>query len=379
MFPISGGFQPRNPDRAYGKYETTKYIIELSTEPLPPQSIKTDSYSGSKKKPDKNFIQELKLTNLPIDPNKVSITTDRNVLVDDKDMDSMLDIIRQAENAPSDSSLPNFDETKGPENEGILDFFSMLFKDSDTEKEKYPGPEVNFKSKLESSKEQFSNVQVPPFKGISSNFDFSGLELTTKSEYDDPLNVEVVGAPDNIQQNDKNGTAIKNILLDLLGHGHNSFADAAKSDSEAVSTPPPLTPLKFPVHSIPYIASSSLQHINPRPIEPIRNNLDSPANNSSPSPFGILSDDLKHHRLADAASYVVNPLNMDNLKRHQSEKPAKIYTKPLTTKSDLRLKLAGCNIYGRMYRVGSVIAELSNECLQCKCEEVGVHCTPLDC
>ncbi|XP_033236145.1 mucin-2 [Drosophila pseudoobscura] len=43
------------------------------------------------------------------------------------------------------------------------------------------------------------------------------------------------------------------------------------------------------------------------------------------------------------------------------------------------LKLAGCNIYGRMYRVGRIIVELSSQCLECKCTEVGVKCGPLDC
>nr|CAD7463396.1 unnamed protein product [Timema tahoe] len=43
------------------------------------------------------------------------------------------------------------------------------------------------------------------------------------------------------------------------------------------------------------------------------------------------------------------------------------------------LKLAGCNIYGRMYRVGRIISELSTPCLECMCTEVGVQCRPLDC
>nr|CAD7262978.1 unnamed protein product [Timema shepardi] len=33
------------------------------------------------------------------------------------------------------------------------------------------------------------------------------------------------------------------------------------------------------------------------------------------------------------------------------------------------LKLAGCNIYGRMYRVGKIISELSTPCLECMCTE----------
>ncbi|XP_046389774.1 flocculation protein FLO11-like [Ischnura elegans] len=43
------------------------------------------------------------------------------------------------------------------------------------------------------------------------------------------------------------------------------------------------------------------------------------------------------------------------------------------------LKLAGCNIYGRMYRVGRIISELSGPCLECRCTEVGVQCRPLPC
>lgn len=65
---------------------------------------------------------------------------------------------------------------------------------------------------------------------------------------------------------------------------------------------------------------------------------------------------------------------------------AQIFTKPSTVQTTSSgsgpvgmLKLAGCNIYGRMYRVGRIIAELSTECLECRCTEVGVNCTPLEC
>lgn len=43
------------------------------------------------------------------------------------------------------------------------------------------------------------------------------------------------------------------------------------------------------------------------------------------------------------------------------------------------LKLAGCNIYGRMYRVGRIITELSSPCQECWCTELGVQCKPLKC
>lgn len=42
-------------------------------------------------------------------------------------------------------------------------------------------------------------------------------------------------------------------------------------------------------------------------------------------------------------------------------------------------KLAGCNIYGRMYRVGRIITELSSPCQECKCTELGVQCRSLNC
>lgn len=43
------------------------------------------------------------------------------------------------------------------------------------------------------------------------------------------------------------------------------------------------------------------------------------------------------------------------------------------------LKLAGCNIYGRMYRVGRIIVELSTPCLECRCTDLGVQCKQLEC
>ena len=49
------------------------------------------------------------------------------------------------------------------------------------------------------------------------------------------------------------------------------------------------------------------------------------------------------------------------------------------TSSSSLLKLAGCNIYGRMYRVGRIITELSSTCLECRCTEIGVQCKQLEC
>lgn len=101
-------------------------------------------------------------------------------------------------------------------------------------------------------------------------------------------------------------------------------------------------------------------------------------NNFSPDSFQVLPEDSS---ISNTESYVVNPLDLDKLKKHNSEGTAEINSKPKNGLSDHLgiLKLAGCNIYGRMYRVGRIISELSGPCLECKCTEVGVHCTRLNC
>lgn len=43
------------------------------------------------------------------------------------------------------------------------------------------------------------------------------------------------------------------------------------------------------------------------------------------------------------------------------------------------LKLSGCNIFGKMYRLGQSIAEISTPCSQCRCAEIGVDCTERKC
>lgn len=82
--------------------------------------------------------------------------------------------------------------------------------------------------------------------------------------------------------------------------------------------------------------------------------------------------------ISNTESYVVNPVDVDKLKQHHSNSETKIFTPPHKDPAGL-LKLAGCNIYGRMYRVGRIIAELSSKCLECRCTEVGVECAPLNC
>ncbi|KOC70919.1 Extracellular matrix protein FRAS1, partial [Habropoda laboriosa] len=59
--------------------------------------------------------------------------------------------------------------------------------------------------------------------------------------------------------------------------------------------------------------------------------------------------------------------------------PSKVLENEIPVSVASLLKLAGCNIYGRMYRVGRIITELSGPCLECRCTEIGVQCKQLKC
>lgn len=75
-----------------------------------------------------------------------------------------------------------------------------------------------------------------------------------------------------------------------------------------------------------------------------------------------------------------NKINsFDQKSQHNPVGTMEILTKPTLPGVNGLLKLAGCNIYGRMYSVHGIIAELSSPCLECKCTEIGVNCTPLKC
>lgn len=271
-------------------------------------------------------------------------------------------------------------ESLDPEQNGFFgDLFGMLFKEEEQQQQiqqSKADQAVVFKTKLESSKEQFSNVEIPPFKTISASFETIDPITSTKTPIAKQPDAKIVEQP---AAGKENATAIKNILLDLLGENKNEYSTTT---STTTTTKRP-EQLNFPVHGIPYIASNL--HMKPQTIEnsqysPIRNNLDFLLSDFNKAMTPSYQPDDQH--LANTESYVVNPVDLDQLKKHQSESPAQIFAKPSNPikKSDLGLlKLAGCNIYGRMYRVGRIISELSGPCLECKCTEVGVNCTPLGC
>lgn len=79
-------------------------------------------------------------------------------------------------------------------------------------------------------------------------------------------------------------------------------------------------------------------------------------------------------------------VEIDQQPAQYADVKSNVAVRPLKTKVDAdfnlvasMLKISGCNIYGRMYRVGKIIAELSNPCLECMCTEIGVHCNQLKC
>lgn len=148
---------------------------------------------------------------------------------------------------------------------------------------------------------------------------------------------------------------------------------------------------KFGISTASFSSINSLESKHNFQVNPIRSELDliipelnknkhnnefSHTNNFSSENYQVLPADDTN--ISNTESYVVNPVDVDKLKEHHSNGETKIYTPPHKDPAGL-LKLAGCNIYGRMYRVGRIIAELSSSCLECRCTEVGVSCTPLNC
>lgn len=148
---------------------------------------------------------------------------------------------------------------------------------------------------------------------------------------------------------------------------------------------------KFGIGTASFSSLNSLESKHNFQANPIRSELDliipelnknqqnndfSHTNNFSSENYQVLPADDTN--ISNTESYVVNPVDVDKLKQHHSNGETKIYTPQHKDPAGL-LKLAGCNIYGRMYRVGRIIAELSSSCLECRCTEVGVSCTPLNC
>lgn len=93
----------------------------------------------------------------------------------------------------------------------------------------------------------------------------------------------------------------------------------------------------------------------------------------------IINDDdfIKKHLKATSTTTSVSNSSQ---KQQQQQQQMEIFSKPTNPSMNGLLKLAGCNIYGSMYEVGQVIAELSSPCLECKClPDIGVGCMQMKC
>lgn len=188
---------------------------------------------------------------------------------------------------------------------------------------------------------------------------------------------------------DESLTSLRDAFLSSLSRpsiaGHSDISDDLLPKSPVFLTRPinKLSPSFISTANFPTFNSLESKHNFQK--NPIRSELDliatelnknkqtndfSHTNNFSSDNYQILPDDTN---IANTESYVINPVDIDKLNGE-----TKIFTPPNKHPAGL-LKLAGCNIYGRMYRVGKIIAELSSSCLECRCTEVGVTCTPLNC
>lgn len=181
----------------------------------------------------------------------------------------------------------------------------------------------------------------------------------------------------------------KNAFLSSLSRpsivGHGDISDDLSPKSPVFLTRPINKLSPSYISSANFPALNSLESKHNFQTNPIRSELDlivpelnknkqtndfRHTNNFSSENYQILPADTN---IANTESYVISPVDIDKLNGE-----TKIFTPPNKYPAGL-LKLAGCNIYGRMYRVGKIIGELSSTCLECRCTEVGVTCAPLNC
>ncbi|XP_059612831.1 uncharacterized protein LOC132259284 [Phlebotomus argentipes] len=366
-----GGFLPKEPSKEnfyYDGFRTTNFVVDLTTEVPPPKPnniLPPDPFKNvirTEPPPDLHSLIEDKeklLLNRVIingtvqndfDREIISITTD--AVTDDDAADEKRNV---TEKIVEEKTLENVTEgsvkmstTAAPG--GFFDgIFGFLFKDDPPEVEDVTTPKST--SHFQLPEIDFDSMKVPEFKNLSKEMEIPSILLNNTT-------TEVKEKPQN-----ENVTVIRDILIDLLDDA------VAFNKTERIPTTSPVPTKTHNRLSVPYLT--------PPIFNPIRSDLDLPQLNNNPDSYQILPEDSS---ISNTESYVVNPVDEAQLDQHQTD--TQIFTKPIISSSQDPagiLKLAGCNIYGRMYRVGRIISELSSPCLECKCTEVGVHCTPLDC
>ncbi|GAB0093498.1 uncharacterized protein DMENIID0001_086450 [Sergentomyia squamirostris] len=373
-----GGFLPKEPSKEnfyYDGFRTTNFVVDLTTEISPPQANNNipDPFKNvirTEPPPDLHSLiedkEKLLLNRVIINGTHqadfeqpiISITTDAPV-----DEDNNVVKNRESSSVASDV-VTSTTEPAGGFFDGL---FGLLFKGDET-KDDDDITTVKTTTKFQVPPMKIDTMEVPEFKNLSQEMEIPEMLLDN------------VTIPPEKMPND-NVTVIRDILFDLLGEPRVDNKTEISITTETTTKAPSRL-------SVPYLTSS--HQMNGGTFNPIRSSLDlaipdlhnsdnNNLNNYSPDSYQILPDDTN---ISNTESYVVNPVDVEKLTEHHSEGEAQVHTKPVISSAADPvglLKLAGCNIYGRMYRVGRIISELSGPCLECKCTEVGVHCTPLDC
>lgn len=262
---------------------------------------------------------------------------------------------------------------------------------------------------------------IPPFKNITNSLSLMDiLNATRKSgnrhgsssdipqrinnKIFDPtteLSASGTDPPTTVAPKVENLNILRDVLLATLNSPPSIAKNSYNTQQNGKIDIPPFLPFLSPI--FPGTPTQDIDAKHSFSYAPIRSDLDliipelnskrygntADNDNYSPDSYQVFPE---YSSISNTKSYVVNPVNVEQLNRHRvdatvdddgaaaaSSSSSSGKTSAGTKNSIGVLKLAGCNIYGRMYRVGRIISELSGPCLECKCTEVGVHCTPLHC
>ncbi|KAH8338700.1 hypothetical protein KR074_005224 [Drosophila pseudoananassae] len=274
---------------------------------------------------------------------------------------------------------------------------------------------------MQLSKEDTTRSTVPPFKQLPSEIIKTNTTTTTTTTTEAPTKTTTktrhtptaatTGRPTATARVPAKKTSNKTKNKQTTGN-RRKVQSATRRTNPATGAAPATGPTAAPTRAAP--AASSVQTTTPTtttmtstteapttPKSTLHPFLNSPFDKL---PFMDASYEVKPHRLQPQQQF--EPLQQQHEQaqqqfhhyQHATRQPtataaATLATPPQDTPTNWsergggeggedplgQLKLAGCNIYGRMYRVGRIIVELSSQCLECKCTEVGVKCGPLDC
>lgn len=210
------------------------------------------------------------------------------------------------------------------------------------------------------------------------------IDPTDEPLLEDTQSPSTTPIPTSISNKEEKLTVLRDALLATLNNSSSNEAEPQHLSNSPIFLQRPINNIlpSFIGNSnlAPVLSSAnSIESTHPFQSNPIRSELDLiipelnknqqnefSHKNFSPDGYPVLSN------------VELDPLNGASAIEQRMQGETKIFTPPSKDPAGL-LKLAGCNIYGRMYRVGRIIDELSGPCLECQCTEVGVSCTPLSC